>query len=432
MKAPRRNIWSYRVLRLVAYDRCRVASLWFAWRYGRNNAAYLRRLACLIEQNHFVNVRTWECCVAAVLHLPLAVVQSWFALRRHGAGLRSAYEVSRPSQLARMLWLAWRHGIRPQTYYYLRLHRQPLHQAALYLDPAELHHLQRAITTAPTDRIEDKLEFHRAAAAADLPVTPLIAIFSHGRMESSPLTSLFADWEQNLIVKPTNGYSSAGLRGFRFHQGHYTCATTGQVFTLPELERELLSTSADQVLLVQPWLRNSSRIAGFSTSALCNFRVVTGRSPAGRCEILMAALRFPIRSELTCAEANVTLCAAVDFATGALSAAEAKDPAVGRLDTHPMTGQQIEGHVIASWPDIRALALRAHEAFPEFPFIGWDIVDSDHGLLLLEGSTLWGGNLAQMSGSAPLGGSRFAELYLENLYAINAGQPTPASVTVSS
>ena len=98
-----------------------------------------------------------------------------------------------------------------------------------------------------------------------------------------------------------------------------------------------------------------------------------------------------------------------------------------------MTGQQIEGHVISSWPEIRALALRAHEAFPEFPFVGWDIADSDHGLLLLEGSTLWGGNLAQMSGSAPLGGSRFAELYLENLHAINAGQqPAFAPAEMSS
>jgi len=51
MSTPRRNIWSYRVLRLVAYDRCRVAAWWFAWRYGRSNAAYLRRLACLVEQN---------------------------------------------------------------------------------------------------------------------------------------------------------------------------------------------------------------------------------------------------------------------------------------------------------------------------------------------------------------------------------------------
>lgn len=422
MKSPRRNIWSYPVLRLVAYDRCRVAAPWFAWRYARTNAAYLRRLACLIEQNHFVNVRSWERWVAALLYFPLSLVHIVKAMRLHGPRLRFAYSIPLRRQFFQLVHLAWRHALRPQVYYYLRLQSQPGRRLAQYLDPAELHHLQRTITTNSTERIEDKLAFHLAASPAGLPLVPLLAIFDHGRQETPPASSLFVDWEQDLIVKPTSGYSSSGLRGFRYDQNRYTCVESGNVYTREELAGELSATSAGQTLIVQPWLRNHESLARFSTGALCNFRVVTARNAIGGFEVIMAALRFPIRSELTCAEQNVTLCTAVDLVSGKLAAAEAKDPGVGRLDLHPMTGQPIEGFIVDAWPEIRALALRAHEEFAEFPFIGWDIAHSNLGLVLLEGSTLWGGYLAQMSGSAPLGASRFASLYLENLHALNSGQ----------
>jgi hypothetical protein len=129
----------------------------------------------------------------------------------------------------------------------------------------------------------------------------------------------------------------------------------------------------------------------------------------------MAALRFPLHSELTCAEQDTTLCASVDLATARLHAADCKDPARPRLVRHPHSGQLIENFPVPRWNAIRDLACRAHEAWPEFPFIGWDISDTSDGIFLLEGGYLWGGYLAQMAGSAPLALTPFATIYTEHL-----------------
>jgi hypothetical protein len=142
---------------------------------------------------------------------------------------------------------------------------------------------------------------------------------------------------------------------------------------------------------------------------------VTGRHPNGRVDVLMAALRFPLSSQLTCAEKDTTLCAAVDLKTGRLHAAESKHPGLGRLARHPVSGQLIEGFPVPRWDEMIAHVAAAHVHWPDFPFIGWDISDTSEGLFLLEGSSLWGGFLAQMSGSRPLGLTPFATIYQANL-----------------
>ncbi len=45
-------------------------------------------------------------------------------------------------------------------------------------------------------------------------------------------------------------------------------------------------------------------------------------------------------------------------------------------------------------------------------FVGWDVVDTDRGLMLLEANLIWGGNLAQMAGNLPLGLTEFSEIFL--------------------
>ena len=60
------------------------------------------------------------------------------------------------------------------------------------------------------------------------------------------------------------------------------------------------------------------------------------------------------------------------------------------------------------------MALRAHANLPQMFFVGWDVVDTDQGPMLLEGNVVWGGNLAQMAGNAPLGVTGFPETYLHH------------------
>ncbi|MEE2775439.1 MAG: sugar-transfer associated ATP-grasp domain-containing protein, partial [Acidobacteriota bacterium] len=55
---------------------------------------------------------------------------------------------------------------------------------------------------------------------------------------------------------------------------------------------------------------------------------------------------------------------------------------------HPETGVAIEGLQVPRWQDLLSTALRAARAFPQMPFIGWDVLVTEEGPALLEANTL--------------------------------------------
>lgn len=405
------SLWNLPVLRLIATDRCRVAAPWFHWHRGRDEASWLRRRANALECAKLGATHPVEHALAAAIYLPLSVPRLLLALRKMGRSLHHTRQVSYLRQCGHLWFCAWRLGLRPQVYYYLRLHGQRWPECwQQVIDPAELHHLQREISPPDFGPLENKHRFTTRGRAQGLPVIPSLAIWTNGVCADDA-----ADLRRDLFVKRTLSYASAGVMAFHYNAitGAHHDAT--RRYTRHELAEKLRAASIGHTLLVQPRLQNHPDLEGFSTGALCNYRIVTGRHPDGRIEVLLAALRFPLNSEITCAESDTTLCAAVDLATGRLNAAESKDTAAAPLTHHPRTGQPIAGFAVPRWSEMVALACTAHAAWPDFPFIGWDVSDTSSGLVLLEGGCLWGGYLAQMSGSPPLGLTPFGHIYQAHL-----------------
>jgi hypothetical protein len=404
-------------MRLLATDRCRVAAPWFAWSRGEDPTSKLRRLAVELECARLPGVTGFERAVAAVAYLPLSLVSIVRGLRTWGRALKFAYGISYARQFIQLWAYAWRLGESPRMYYHLRLHRHSWRKSGReFIDQPELHHLQRHISPVDLDALEDKIRFSHRARAQKLALVPVLSLWRGGQQVSdedgSPIARLPA---RDLFIKPADGYSSSGVMGLRYDSAKDLYREETREWARDELEAHLATRSQTQSLLVQPWLGNHPSLRGFSETALCNFRIVTARHPNGPIVPVMAALRFPWKSRVSCAEPGVTLCASVDLKSGALRAAEAKAPEIGRLIVHPVTGQQIEGFVVKEWDDLLATAMVAHHQWPEFPFIGWDVAHAAEGIFILEGSCLWGATLAQMSGSSPIGLTPFASIYLEHL-----------------
>ena len=407
------RLWNLPILRVIATDRCRVAAPWFAWTRGYDDASLLRRRANALERRKLGATHPLEQIPAACLYLAISLPRIFLALQRWGRSLRAADRVSYFQQFRHLCFCAWRIGLRPQVYYFLSLHRRRQPESWLHvIDPSELHHLQRDASPLDLNQLEDKIRFTERAIECGLPVVPVLGIWKNGQL-ATPIDP--SALRRDLFVKRSLGYSSAGIFGLRYH--HATENHRDELGHLPEggIEKLFAANSRDTALLIQPWLKNHPDLAGFSSSALCNYRIVTGRHPNGRVEILLAALRFPLRSQLTCAERDTTLCAAVDLISGRLHAAESKHPGMSRLTHHPVSGQLIEDFVVPRWNEMIAHVTAAHGCWPDFPFIGWDMSDTSEGLFFLEGSSLWGGFLAQMSGSRPLGLTPFAAIYQANL-----------------
>jgi hypothetical protein len=355
-----------------------------------------------------------EQAVAAVVYLPLSLVSIVSAVRRHGRALAKEYGISRTKQIVQLIGYAWRLGVPPREYYQLRLHRHHWTGTGRhFIHQPELHHLQRHISPSDTVELEDKVHFAERARRCGVPIVPTIAILHLGRaLESDETWSPIRLPQRHLFIKPTASYSSEGVMGVKYDAatGHYFDGE--RTWAPADLVHHLTEQSKRRQLLVQPWMENHPSLHGFSANALCNIRVVTGRRPDGTVEPIMAAFRFPWKSQVSCAEPGITLCASIDLKTGRMRAAEAKNPAIGQLKQHPISGHPIEGHMLSCWPELLETARAAHPHWREYPFIGWDLVHTSEGIFVLEGSCLWGGTLAQISGSLPLGLTAFAEIYL--------------------
>jgi len=78
---------------------------------------------------------------------------------------------------------------------------------------------------------------------------------------------------------------------------------------------------------------------------------------------------------------------------------------------HPETGGQIEGREFKEWPELEALALKAHKCFPEIFSIGWDLALTTKGPQIVEGNTQWGA----MAGFI-IGRSSYPRRYLDVLH----------------
>jgi hypothetical protein len=215
-----------------------------------------------------------------------------------------------------------------------------------------------------------------------------------------------------LFTKPARSYSSHGVACLRYDAARDQHTDGKRYFDRIALDKWLAAQSGENRLIVQRQMENSSEIAPISGRALANCRVVTARRPDGNIVVLVSVLRMGLGEAIISDEPARSFCSAVDPETGELGLADTKQAEQGSFTHHPESKAPIAGRKLSRWPEMKAMALRAHAKLPQMIFVGWDVVDTDRGPMLLEGNVVWGGNLAQMAGNPPLGTTGFPEIFL--------------------
>ena len=74
----------------------------------------------------------------------------------------------------------------------------------------------------------------------------------------------------------------------------------------------------------------------------------------------------------------------------------------GIFKAHPDSGETIIGRTLPHWPEVKRIAVAAHEEFKTLPSIGWDIAITEDGPVIVEGNSQWGTDGVQMSHQKPL------------------------------
>ena len=402
------------VFRLVAFDHCRVLAPWCVLRSGTAPVHQVRRLVHALEESYQPPGGAVERALASLLYLPASLRQAVIAWREQGRGARAHYGVGHLRQLRGLLEVAWRANLPPRVYYFQRLFR--LRDRAVRLASIEHRELQRLLRAVHAGIdctvLDDKIAFRALCARHGFPTPPILAVFADGKVLRSVAPA--SAWQRDLFSKPSISYSSHGVACWRYEPATRLFTDGTRTLDRSGLEAWLAAQSRARTLIIQPRLFNVPAIAPISGHALANCRIVTARRSDGTLFVLLASLRMGVGDAITSDDPDFTFCAAVDVTSGRMHHGESKRADRGTFSHHPDTGAAVAGVVLPHWPEMCALALRAHGVLPEIVFVGWDVILTAEGPALLEGNLVWGGNLAQMAGNLPLGATEFPALFLHH------------------
>ena len=91
------------------------------------------------------------------------------------------------------------------------------------------------------------------------------------------------------------------------------------------------------------------------------------------------------------------------------------------VERHPDTGAVIAGHTLPLWEEAVAVTLRAHDAEPVSPAIGWDVALTPEGPVLLEANFISGADIMPAPSGRPLGSTPYPAALNAHVRAALAG-----------
>jgi hypothetical protein len=324
--------------------------------------------------------------------LTVARFAYWFSTMSRPVKARTGKSIAR--QCGDLFLLFYRHGLDAQAYYMFELYR-PQYWAAAggYLTRYETKNgIMKLLTWQLSDYAQltilaDKLEFAAFCERIGVPTPPLLGIAENGvlTLEEGAAAKLDLD----IFIKPVRSKGSRGIYVFQnTGPGRYR-NRKGQEIDRAALLEWIAERSKTQALMVQQRLTNHPAIADLAEQSLMAIRVITCKSDRDQGAILAYAfIRVITRLEPTW-PVSYELGIAIDLATGKLG------PATGDKekfllewwDVHPVTGAPVTGRVLPHWEEIKAIALKAHNAARGRLLVGWDLAVTPDGPLLLEGNS---------------------------------------------
>lgn len=236
----------------------------------------------------------------------------------------------------------------------------------------------------------DKLETAARLAALGLPVPPLLAELRPGAFPAAdaPLWG-----EGRLFVKARHGSASRNV---------------GSLIRLPDrrflidgvrltggagLLEWLAALAGDDTVLVQPFLAPHPDLRDLAPRAPAVVRVFTVHLPDGPPRAHSGLLKCLLPGADAPADTEALLIAPIDPGTGRLLAGLTLPQPERRVAVVPWGaggaggGGIVEGRRLELWPAVADLAVRASALMPGLPIVGWDVLLSDRGPVILEANS---------------------------------------------
>jgi hypothetical protein len=198
--------------------------------------------------------------------------------------------------------------------------------------------------------------------------------------------TLVTELEENgrLVLKPVIGLGGQGVL--------ILSKSEGQVYINNKAERPekaYLVLASLKNYIITEFIEQGEFPSSLFPESVNTIRLLTMVDPDGN-EPFVAAAAHRIGNRKSAPVDNLhagALSSLIDLDTGALSAAAER--AADRLimhDVHPDTQASIKGRIVPNWAALKAYILKVAAQLPFLCYVGWDVVLTADGPVLLEGN----------------------------------------------
>ena len=359
-------------------------------------------------------------------------------IRLVGAQVRREFGVSIRRQVWDQMRLILFHGAKAWVYYVLEFYRDGAmaNVGAVVMKNEIKHGLFKGLNRIDPEakdrarKLGDKLAVSRWCTENDIPHPRPIMLAEDGEI-SWPGGSR-ADLDRDLFVKRRRGMGAYGSASY-WRTGPFEYRDEeGRPVTLDHITQELQRRSQRSKrdrLMVMPLLHNHAELADLAEVTLITFRLITCLDEQMQPVLTNAYLRSMTKLEPSWDTGMIEEYGApIDLETGALGRLTGDKAAAlsDWFDQHPVTGAQVTGRIVPCWPELAALALKAHRLVPERPIIGWDMAITPDGPSLLEGNSFLDPIFPERVFRQPIGHMRLGQLLDFHLDRLEAKLNDPA------
>ena len=395
--------WAAAALRGLSGDHSPLEMPWTRSGRASRQAEELHRVVLALEWEAAAGLPGRALLVVRALLWPVAsLLRAFRLLRRHGAAVARRSGVGLARQLWQQVACANLLNVGPDAYYRYRLYLPANRRRALEF----VQHFESSVIGLERVRqrcgfeLDHKVAFHDRCRRAGLATVPLLAAFEAGRLVRWEGGAGGALPALDLILKPSNLDSGQGVECWRhdaasggWRRGDAACS---------DLLEHARQASLEHACLLQQRVVNPRDLSVLAAGGLCTLRVVTCLDAGAGPRVLQAVLNIPTGQGEINNFGSGGLAAAVDVATGLLGPAFDDDVGSAPRLAHPTSGAIIAGWRLEGLQASLDLCLAAHAHFSGFHSIGWDVVPTPEGPLLLEANTIWDVDLAQRATGEPL------------------------------